>query len=327
MSDDKSLKKAGGSRIKSGLSSLKSDFARANKKDLFIKGLLEVLILTLGSCLYSISIAIFIDPNQMAPGGVTGIAILLHKLIPALDTGILVLILNTPLLIWATVGLGFKFLAKTIYATVVTSVAISIFENPAVIPESWYYTHDPLLATIFGGVIGGLGLAIVLSRNATTGGTDIVARMMNKYFPHFSIGKLLLGVDGLVVLSSIFVFNSIESPMYAVIVLFIYTKVIDGFLYITDLGTGKIMFIVTKVENETSIKTQIFEKLDRSVTTIDSKGGYSGAHLITLLCAVKPNQVSTVYEIVNGIDDRAFTIVSDAHEVTGEGWREWGQRM
>lgn len=286
----------------------------------------ELFFLTLGSCMYSISIAIFIDPNEMAPGGVTGVAILLNRLFPVLSTGILVLILNAPLLVWATIGLGFKFLAKTIYATVVTSVAISIFENPAIIPIEWHYDKDPLLAAIFGGVIGGSGLAIVLARNATTGGTDIVARMMNKSFPHFSIGKLLMVVDGMVVLASAFVFGSIESPMYAIIVLFIYTKVIDGIMYVADSGTGKFMFIVSAAENEEKIKTQIFEKLDRSVTVLESRGGYSGTKMSTLLCAVKPNQISTVYSIVHEIDSKAFTVVSDAREVTGEGWREWSQR-
>ncbi|MDD5924517.1 MAG: YitT family protein [Clostridia bacterium] len=287
----------------------------------------EVGLLTIGSLLYSISIAIFIDPNNMAPGGVTGISILVNKLFPVLSTGTLVLIFNLPLLIWATIGLGFKFLAKTIYATLVTSVAITIFENPAVIPVEWYYKQDPLLAALFGGVIGGAGLALVLTRNATTGGTDIVARMVNKSFPHFSIGKLLMAVDGFVVLASAFVFHSVESPMYAIIVLFIYTKMIDAIMYITDSGTGKIMFIVTKQEYENSIKTEIFKKIDRSVTVFESRGGYSNADMITLMCAVKPNQVNTVYKIVNSVDSRAFTVVSDAHEVTGEGWREWSQRL
>ncbi len=298
----------------------------ADVKKTALNFLLEIAILTLGSCLYSISIATFIDPNNMAPGGVTGIAILFNRLFPVLDTGIMVLILNAPLLVWATIGLGFKFLAKTIYATVVTSVAISVFENPDIIPAQWHYSDNLLLAAIFGGVIGGIGLAIVLSRDATTGGTDIVARMMNKSFPHLSIGKLLMCVDGLVVIASAFVFGSIESPMYAVIVLFIYTKVIDGFLYVTDSGTGKFMFIVASAQNEEKIKSLIFEKTDRSVTVIESKGGYSGADMVTLLCAVKPNQVSTVYEIVHGIDEKAFTVVSDARKVTGEGWREWSQR-
>ncbi|MCR5636035.1 MAG: YitT family protein [Clostridiales bacterium] len=287
----------------------------------------EIIILTIGSLLYSISIAIFIDPNNMAPGGVTGIAILVNKLFPVLNTGILVLILNLPLLIWATIGLGFKFLAKTIYSTIVTSVAITFFENPYVIPAQFCYKQDPLLAALFGGVIGGAGLALVLTRNATTGGTDIVARMANKSFPHFSVGKLLLGVDGMVVLASAFVFQSVESPMYSIIVLFIYTKVIDGIMYIADSGTGKIMFIVTKLENENAIKKLIFEKIDRSVTVFESRGGYSNADMVTLMCAVKPNQVNTVYRIVRMVDEKAFTVVSDAHEVTGEGWREWSNRL
>ena len=226
--------------------------------------------------------------------------------------------MNIPLLIWATIGLGFKFLGKTIVATILASLAIDWVE---MIPGMPRYTENPLLASLFGGVVGGIGLAMVLSRGATTGGTDIIARMTNKYLPHLSMGKLLLFVDGLVVLASAIVYGNLESPMYAIVTIYCYTKVIDSILYACDSGTGKFMFIVT--QNETEITQAILTTLERGVTVTKTQGGYSGNDSSMLFCAIKPNQVNKVYEIVKNIDEKAFTVVVDAQEVSGEGWREW----
>ena len=280
---------------------------------------IDICFIIVGALLYGISVAVFTAPNKIAPGGVTGIATLL-EVIFGTPIGTTALILNIPLLIWATCGLGFKFLGKTIIATILSSLSIDFVEMVPGLPK---YTDDPLLAALFGGVVGGIGLAMVLSRGATTGGTDIIARMMNKYLPHFSMGKLLLAIDGMVVLASAIVYRNIASPLYAIVTIFVITKVIDGFLHALDSGTGKFMFIITQKEQE--ITKAILTTLDRGVTITKSQGGYSGNDISTLFCAVKPNQVNKIYEIVKGIDEKAFTVVVDAQEVSGEGWREWKQ--
>ena len=157
-------------------------------------------------------------------------------------------------------------------------------------------------------------------RGATTGGTDLAATLIGRHIRHISIGKLILATDMLVVLASAVVYENILSPMYAIIYLFIFTKLIDAMLYGASQGTGKMLFIISKANPE--IKVVIMKNLDRGITELKSRGGYSNIDGEVLLCAVRRHEVYKVYDIVHQIDPAAFIIVGNAGEIRGEGFKE-----
>ena len=278
--------------------------------------LLDLLFFTLGSLIYAVSVNMFTAPNNIAPGGLTGLATMIHYVTgDHIPIGTAMLALNIPIFIWALVAIGFKFLAKTIAATIALSVAIDL--TAGIIPA---YQGDFLIVTVFGGALAGLGLSLIFIRGATTGGTDLIANLIGKYIPHLSMGRLLMIVDMAVVVLSAFVYQGFESPLYAAIVIFITSKVIDTVLYGTNAGTGKMMFIISPQNDE--IARQIMEQVDRGVTELKSKGCYTGTEGGVLLCAVKRQEVHRTRDIIYSVDPSAFLIVGEAGEITGEGFRD-----
>ncbi|HEX2986420.1 MAG TPA: YitT family protein [Caproiciproducens sp.] len=267
-----------------------------------------------GSFIYAVSVNVFTAPNKIAPGGVTGISTMVNY-ITGWPIGMFSLLLNIPLFIWAIVEIGYKLVGKTIIATVFVSVAIDLVHK--FVPS---YTGNPILAAIFGGVVEGIALSLVFIRGGTTGGTDLVARLLGRKIPHMSMGKLMLGMDLTIVLISGFVYHSIESSLYAGINIFVSTRLIDTILYGTDIGTGKILFIMSEKSDE--IAQDILTDMDRGVTVLKSRGAYSGRDGEVLLCAVRRYEVAGVKEIVRAHDKEAFMIVGDAGEISGEGFRE-----
>ena len=225
------------------------------------------------------------------------------------------LFLNIPIFIWAIVEIGYKLVGKTMIATVFVSVAIDLLAK--VIPA---YTGDQMLAALFGGILEGIGLSLVFIRGGTTGGSDLVARLLGRRLRNLSMGKLMLGIDLTVVLSSAFVYKSIESALYAIITIFVSTRLIDAILYGTDIGTGKLLFIMSAKNNE--IAQDILTDMDRGVTVLKSRGAYSGREGEVLLCALRRYEVVKVKDIVRSHDKNAFMIVGDAGEISGEGFRE-----
>lgn len=274
----------------------------------------DVLFLLAGSLIYAVSVDVFTAPNKIAPGGVTGVSIMLNYLFHS-PIGMISLLLNIPIFIWAIVEIGYKLVGKTILATVFLSFSIDIIAM--VIPK---YQGDHMLAAIFGGILEGVGLSLVFMRGGTTGGTDMIARLLGRHFPHVSMGRLMLLVDTVVIISSAIVYHSIESALYAVIAIFVSTTIIDAILYGTDIGTGKILYIMSESNN--AIAKDILTDMERGVTVLKSRGGYSGREGEVLLCAVRRDEVFKVKEIVNTIDKNAFIIVGDAGEITGEGFRQ-----
>lgn len=177
-----------------------------------------------------------------------------------------------------------------------------------------------LLTTVFGGFFSGLGLALIFVRGGTTGGTDLIANLISLRVRHLSLGRLILIVDMIIVVASAFVYGSYESPLYATIVIYITSKVIDVVLYGADIGTGKILFIVSRKNEE--IAEKIMQILGRGVTELYSRGAYTKQDGEVLLCAVSRQEVYKVYDIIHSIDPDAFTIVGDAGEISGEGFKE-----
>lgn len=275
--------------------------------------ILDTVNFIVGSLLYAVSVNMFTAPNNIAAGGVTGISTMLNYLFDT-PIGLVGVILNVPLFIWGFVEVGYKFISKTIVATVCISIAIdstALFITP--------YNDNPLIVMIIGGVCCGAGLALIFMRGGTTGGTDLAANLINRKFRYLSLGKILLFVDFLVVAGSWLVYGEIESPFYAVVIIYISTKVIDAILYGTDIGSGKLMFIISS-END-KIATLIMGDIDRGVTAIKSRGCYSNNDGEMLLCGVRRHEVHHIFDLVHQVDENAFIMVGDVAEIRGEGFK------
>ena len=212
------------------------------------------------------------------------------------------------------VEIGYKLVAKSVVAILLSSVAIDLLAP--IVPS---YQGNMILVALFAGLCEGLGLSLTFLRGATTGGTDMLARLLGRRKPHLSMGKLMLAVDGLIVLASAFVYGSIENAMYACIVIFVSTRLIDSILYGTDVGTGKLFFVMSPKVRQ--MGDRIIREVDRTVTYLDSHGGYTNEPGETMLCAVRRFEVFQVQAIIREEDRDAFVIVGDAGQITGEGFR------
>lgn len=274
---------------------------------------LDGLFFVAGALIDAVAVNVFTAPNHIAPGGITGIGTMLNYLFQT-PIGMVNMIINIPIVIWAILEIGYKLVAKSIAAIIIFSVAIDTL-------ALWLPAYDgnPFLAAIFGGVLEGIGLALVFMRGSTTGGTDMIARLLGKHFRHLSMGKLMLAVDLVVIAASALVYQKLESALYAIIAIFVSTRMIDTLLYGTDSGNGKLYFIISKKSDE--IRQRILEDIDRGVTIIPIQGGYSGRDGEMLLCAVRRYEVTKINDIIHTADRDAFVIVGEAGEITGEGFR------
>lgn len=253
----------------------------------------------------------FISSNQISPGGLTGIATALNFLF-GLPSGFLLFILNIPILIIGYKNFGLSFIAKTAGVTVILSLSLSITD--AFLPQ---FEIDKILASVFGGILMGLGLSIVMRRGASTGGVDILAKLINRRFRHLTVGRLILMIDAIVIALATLIYRNIESALYSVIALYASSRVMDMVLYGAD--KGKLIYIVTEKPKE--VCKDINERLKRGVTVIKAQGGYTGDERTLLLCTVRRHEVSGIYETVENYDNKAFIVVGDVGEIIGEGFK------
>ncbi|MGN1467798.1 MAG: YitT family protein [Ruminococcus sp.] len=272
----------------------------------------DYFIIFIGSVIYALSVVIFTAPNNIAPGGLTGIGTVLNYLFNA-PIGVTIFVLNIPLFIWGAVENGVSFLAKTIFGTAVVSVAIDVMG--LFVPV---YTGDVMLASIFGGILNGFGLGLIFYRGGSTGGTDIISLNIHKHFPFISTGTIILASDAVTIAIAAFAYGNIESALYAVIAIFVSTKVIDALIYGFSRDHGKMMLIVTEKYEE--ITKELFKDINRGVTLLDAQGGYSKENKKVIMCALRPQQVYKVNNIVKSIDENAFTIVTTAGTISGKGF-------
>ncbi|MBC5647334.1 YitT family protein [Christensenella tenuis] len=281
------------------------------EKKVYVKGkvlVTDLLLFLAGSLIFAIAINTFISPNNIAPGGLTGVATMLNYTF-GLPIGTMVIVMNIPLFIIAFFSFGFEFIIKTVVAAVISSAMIDLTEG--ILPV---YHGDPLITIVFGGAFYGAGLALILMR----GGTDLVANLINKRFPHMPMAKMILFTNVVVVVCSGFVYENLESPLYAVIVIFIELKVIDVILYGTSVATGKMLFIISK-END-RIANEILCRLRRGVTALKSRGVYTDWEGEMLMCAVHRPEITKLYHLIYKIDPDAFIIVGDAGQIRGAGF-------
>jgi len=273
---------------------------------------LDSLAYLFGSVFFAVSVNVFTAPNDIAPGGILGLSTMIHSL-SGMPIGVMILALNVPLVLLATVKNGWGFVTRTLIGTGVTSAAIDA--GALFLPT---YTGDRILSALFGGVFAGIGLALIFMRGATTGGTDLIARLLQKKLSHIPMGRLMLGVDLVIVSFSAVVYGSIESALYAVIAIFVTSNLIDSILYGTGSSNGKMLFIISKKNEE--IARVILEEMERGVTKLQATGGYSKVQGEVLLCAVRRQEITRIKSIVRALDPDAFTITGEAGDITGEGF-------
>ena len=274
----------------------------------------DYLWIFLGSVLYSVSFDWFYVPNQIGFGGLTALGMILNHLSPAIPIGAVVLVLNIPIFILGWKFLGGHTLVSSLFAMTATSVLVDLIAAMYTFP-----TMDPMLAAVFGGVMLGISLGMIFSKGATTGGTDLIARLLKLPFAWLPVGKLLLAVDLLMLLAVSIAFRSLNSALYGMISLYISTLVMDGVLY--GLDQSKVAYIVTSQPQ--AITEEIDRQLDRGVTYLHGEGSFSGEQKLVLMCAFKQRQIVPLKALVNELDPAAFLIVCDAHEVLGQGFRRY----
>jgi len=266
--------------------------------------------ITIGSIITAAGLVMFLIPNKIAAGGVSGLSTVIYYLF-GLPVGMVSLAINIPLFIIGVKEMGAKFGIRTLYGIFLLSFGIDLLNTYLPV-----LTHDPLLASIYGGGVSGLGLGLVFRSKGTTGGTDLVAQLINK-FTGISVGKSLMIIDFCVIALAGIVFNA-EIALYAFIAMMITGKAID--IVQEGLKISKGTFIISDYSEE--IRKNILEKMDRGVTILKGKGGFTEHNKDVLLCIISRSEVSDLKRIVHNIDENAFVIITEVHEVLGEGFNE-----
>lgn len=280
---------------------------------------MHYVFVIIGTVLMAVSIRLVYEPMGMVTGGVTGLAIVIKELTSFIIKGgvplwVTNIILNIPLIILAVYILGKKLLMNTLFATICLSVALAVVPSFNLLPE------DYLLASVFGGALGGVGMGMIFVASASTGGTDLMAMLIHRFKPYYSIPRILIVIDGIIVMAGALVFG-ISKSLYAIIAVYITTKVSDGIL--EGLKFAKMAYVISDYYDD--IAKVIMEKLDRGVTGVYAKGMYSNKDKKMLFCVVSKKEIVELTELVSEIDPKAFIIVSDVREVMGEGFIEYKQ--
>lgn len=281
-----------------------------------MKKLLPWLWMVAASAVYAVGFNWCYAPNDIAFGGITGIAQIINAALPWAPVGVVVILLNVPLFLLGWKLLGGRLLVSSLFAMLVSSVLIDITD------ALWQFQPmDMLLASIYGGVLLGLSLGVIFQQGATTGGTDLAARLLKVPLPWLPMGKLLLIVDLAVIVAVALAFRSLDSALYGVVSLYIATLVMDGVLY--GLDNAKVAYVISRKPRE--VAQAIFRELDRGVTLLKGQGGWSGEEKEVLLVAFKQRQIVSLKRTVKRLDPEAFLIVCEAHEVLGDGFRAYHQ--
>lgn len=274
------------------------------------KHILNFIGIALGATIAASGLVLFLIPNKIAAGGVSGLATVIFYLTGS-PTGLTMLALNIPLFIMAIRTMGIPFLFRTFYGAVVLSVAIDLLDL-VLVP----FTVDPLLSAVYGGLLMGIGLGIVVRSGGSTGGTDLASRILHRY-AHLSIGQSLMLIDTVVIIIAGVAFN-LELALYGLLSLFVTTKVLDAVQ--EGFSSAKAAFIIS--EQGEKIAQRILEEMERGVTGLDGRGLYTGLERQTLLCVVSRTEITQLKTLVAEVDPKAFVILSDVREVLGEGFKE-----
>lgn len=277
----------------------------------------DYCVITAASFLYAAAVALFLDPNSLAPGGVTGIAIILNRL-TRMETGTWILLLNIPILLLGIWKFGVRFIVSTLYCTVL----ISLFTN--LLAPIGAVTMDPFLASLSGSALAALAIGLIFKAGATTGGTDIIVKVIRLRMPQLKTGSIFLLTDACIVTALAFVLRDVEKAIYAGFTVFLISKILDLVLYGQD--EAKLVFVIS--DQAQSINQRLLEDLDVGVTFIKGRGGYSREEKDVILCAFKKHLAPKVENIVREQDPAAFMIITSATEIYGEGYKSYfGEKL
>lgn len=287
------------------------------KKDPYRHSIIDYFKMITGVCIYSTAIALFLDPNSLAPGGLTGIAMIMNR-ITGMETGTWILLLNVPILILGLWKFGLRFFLSTVSCIVL----VTFFTNylSGVTPV----TGDDFLACVVGSSLLALGIGLVFKGHSTTGGTDIIVKILRQKFPHLKTSGLFLTMDAVIVGASYFVIGDVEKTLYAGICIVITSRVLDVVLYGRD--EAKLIYIIS--DHYEKIASRLLQELDLGVTYVEGVGAYSGRGKKVIMCAVRKQAAPKTEDVVREEDPMAFMIVTSATEIYGEGYKSYfGEKL
>lgn len=267
----------------------------------------------IGSALFALGFAMFLIPNDINTGGISGLAMILRELLGFGSIGTLTLVMNIPLFLIGGLKIGKRFFAGSLIGMVVSSVLMDLF---ALIP---FATPEPLIGGLYGGVLCGAGLGMVFMAGASTGGSDILVRLLKKKYRNLPIGSISIMFDAMVVLLTGLVFRDISKALYSGVVVFVCGQVIDAVVYRFDYS--RVALIISK-EHE-KIAKAISDQLDRGATYLHGSGSYTHQNIEVVLAVVRKGQLAELKELVMDIDENAFVIVQEAHQVLGDGFAHY----
>lgn len=274
---------------------------------------LRYVLITIASFAYAVGISLFLDPNNLAPGGVSGIAIILNRVI-SVPTGTLLFVLNIPIMLLGIWKFGWRFIVSTLYCILVSSWFIDFLSVLEPV------TNDPLLAAIAGSVLQAVGIAVVFKCGSTTGGTDIIIKVLRLRFKHLKTGVLFFLTDVVIVAASGFVFKDFNTAMYAGIAIIVNSVGVDAVLYGPD--EAKLIYIISS--KHLPIAERLMEELDVGATYLTGEGAYTHDEKQVIMCVTKKQMAPRAQEIVKQEDPSAFMIITRASEIYGEGYKDFG---
>ncbi len=272
----------------------------------------DLLLYILGCLIYSFAVTSIITPNNISAGGFTGIATLVNYLYD-FPIGLTLLLLNIPIIIIAFIKIGSEFILKTAVATFILSFTLDFSQK--IFPK---ILLDNLLSSVFGGILMGMGLGIIFIRGATTGGVDIIGKLVNKRHPHITVGKVIFFADIIVILLATITYKMLESGLYSIIALFASSRIVDTVIYGFD--KAKIAIVFTKKSND--ICNFVINNMNRGISKIKAYGGYKGEENTMLICTLRRHEVSKLSNKIKELDPKAFVILTDASEIIGQGFKK-----
>lgn len=277
---------------------------------------LDICLILLGGISFAVGFALFLEPYQINGGGVAGLAMVFCTLTQFSSTGVVTIVVNIPLFIAGYKRLGRKFFFGSLLGTASSSVLLDVFL--ACLPKA---STEPLLAALYGGVLVGFGSGLMLARGGSSGGVDIMIRLLRQKFRNLSAGKLMLAINVVIIAITGIAFQDLNKALYSMVSLYVSSIVLDGVVYGFDYS--KVAIIIS--DDYEAVAAALTTKLCRGVTLLQGRGAYTGSEKRVILCAIKRQQMAELKELVAQIDPKAFIILQEAHQILGDGFDHYSK--
>ncbi len=278
--------------------------------------LLKYLLITLGAAIYAVGFQFFLYPNNITSGGVVGTSMIINQL-TGMPVGVMTILLNIPLFIIAWRHFGLDFLIGSLVGMGLSSVLVDVFAG-----LDLSFTDDPMLAAVIGGAVKGMGLGMIYYVGGTTGGIDIVVKILRKKLASVNFGTIMLCLDTIIIAVYAMVLGRYESAMYSLIAMYVTTKVVDLVLY--GIDNACLCYIISESTGEIT-KEIVSGPLHRGVTLLEGRGAYSGTQRDVIMCVIKRQQIGQLKRLVRNVDEKAFFIVTNAKNVFGNGFESFSE--